>query len=48
MKESEAEKLWNSSYILMLIINALIFVGFTMMTPALQATCAKKLGPSRV
>lgn len=35
MKESEVEKLWNSSYILMLIINALIFVGFTMMTPVL-------------
>ncbi|PJI08464.1 MULTISPECIES: MFS transporter [Clostridium] len=36
MKESEeVEKLWNSSYILMLIINALIFIGFTMMTPVL-------------
>lgn len=35
MKEPEVEKLWNSSYILMLIINALIFTGFTMMTPVL-------------
>lgn len=35
MKESEVEKLWNSSYILMLLINTLIFVGFTMMTPVL-------------
>lgn len=35
MKQSETEKLWNYSFILMLITNALTFSGFTMMTPIL-------------
>ncbi len=35
MKQSETEKLWNHSFIIMLITNALVFSGFTMMTPIL-------------
>lgn len=36
MEQSEGEeKLWNFSFILMLMINSLIFIGFTMMTPIL-------------
>jgi predicted MFS family arabinose efflux permease len=35
MKQSKIEKLWNFSFILMLIINTLVFSGFTMMTPVL-------------
>jgi hypothetical protein len=36
MKQSdEEEKLWNFSFILILMINSLIFIGFTMMTPIL-------------
>lgn len=34
-QSEEEEKLWNSSFILMLMINSLIFIGFTMMTPIL-------------
>ncbi|OAA91057.1 MFS transporter [Clostridium ljungdahlii] len=34
-QSEEEEKLWNFSFILMLIINALVFIGFTMMTPIL-------------
>lgn len=34
-QSEEEEKLWNFSFILMLIINSLIFIGFTMMTPIL-------------
>ncbi|QXE20658.1 MFS transporter [Clostridium sp. 001] len=35
MEQSKTENLWNFSFILMLIINALVFIGFTMMTPIL-------------
>ena len=35
MEQSKVENLWNFSFILMLIINALVFIGFTMMTPIL-------------
>ncbi|RMD04091.1 MFS transporter [Clostridium autoethanogenum] len=35
MEQSKIENLWNFSFILMLIINALVFIGFTMMTPIL-------------
>lgn len=36
MEQAEKEeKLWNFSFIIMLIINSLIFIGFTMMTPIL-------------
>lgn len=34
-QSEEEEKLWNFSFILMLMINSLIFIGFTMMTPIL-------------
>lgn len=35
MKQAETEKLWNFSFILILITTALTFTGFTMMTPVL-------------
>ncbi|WPC40156.1 MFS transporter [Clostridium sp. JS66] len=34
-QSEEKEKLWNFSFILILMINSLIFIGFTMMTPIL-------------